>query len=106
VLVRTAVFLALRRSLMMLLAGSGVVLCASLLLSQTDDTWLVATVTELWLMLVFFELWTAFRLIKSNIFEPAPLPAGADVDALVAVAEREQREQREQFPGVVAAARR
>jgi hypothetical protein len=106
VLVRTAVFLMVRRSLMMLLGGSGVVLGASLLLSQTDDTWLVATVTELWLMLVFFELWTAFRLIKSNIFEPAPLPAGADVDALVAAAEREQREQREQFPGAVAAARR
>jgi hypothetical protein len=83
------VFLALRRALMMLLGGAGVVLCASLLLSQTDDEWLVESVTELWLMVTYFELWTAFRLIKSNIFEPAPLPADADEDMLAAIAERE-----------------
>jgi hypothetical protein len=72
VLVRVAVFTALRRALLMLMGGAGVVLCASLLLAHSDDTWLVSTVTEMWLVLVFIEVWMALRIVKSNIIEPPP----------------------------------
>lgn len=72
VLVRVAVFTALRRALLMLMGGAGVVLCASLLLAHSDDTWLVSTVTEMWLVLVFIEVWMALRIVKSNILEPPP----------------------------------
>jgi hypothetical protein len=72
VLVRVALFTALRRALLMLMGGAGVVLCASLLLAHSDDTWLVSTVTETWLVLVFIEVWVALRIVKSNILEPPP----------------------------------
>ena len=90
-----AVYVAFRRALLFLIGGAGIVLCSSLLLAHSDDTWLVALATELWLCIVFAEAWVAFRRVKSDITEPPPIDQAnvalelADADA---AREREQRE--------------